>query len=128
MPNHQQLRHCNAVHESNVQPIHSPVTVCGDIHGQFNDLFKLFQTGGHVPETVPLESISNFNLCCFVFMLINHSITKVFARTHAVDGVSWGMAGETISSSTYAVCNSYWQQHQAYAKVLVGIHECYGFF
>lgn len=39
------------IEESNVQPVNSPVTVCGDIHGQFHDLMKLFQTGGHVPET-----------------------------------------------------------------------------
>jgi hypothetical protein len=37
--------------ESNVQPVASPVTVCGDIHGQFYDLIELFRTGGEVPET-----------------------------------------------------------------------------
>ena len=37
--------------ESNVQPVRSPVTVCGDIHGQFHDLMELFRIGGNSPDT-----------------------------------------------------------------------------
>ena len=37
--------------ESNVQPVSAPVIVCGDIHGQFYDLLKLFQTGGEIPNS-----------------------------------------------------------------------------
>ena len=32
-------------------PVKSPVTVCGDVHGQFEDLIELFNIGGKVPDT-----------------------------------------------------------------------------
>jgi len=37
--------------ESTVQPVQSPVTICGDIHGQFHDLLELFRNGGECPHT-----------------------------------------------------------------------------
>lgn len=37
--------------ESNVQPVNAPVTVCGDVHGQFFDVMELFKQGGEPPKT-----------------------------------------------------------------------------
>eukprot|EP01065_Artemidia_motanka_P022227 TRINITY_DN2644_c1_g1_i2.p1 TRINITY_DN2644_c1_g1~~TRINITY_DN2644_c1_g1_i2.p1 ORF type:complete len:347 (+),score=114.29 TRINITY_DN2644_c1_g1_i2:119-1042(+) len=37
--------------EPNVQPVAAPVTIVGDIHGQFYDLLELIRVGGEVPDT-----------------------------------------------------------------------------
>ncbi|KAF1348531.1 Metallo-dependent phosphatase-like protein [Delphinella strobiligena] len=39
------------IEEGNVVAVNAPVTICGDIHGQFHDLMELFRVGGDVPDT-----------------------------------------------------------------------------
>jgi serine/threonine-protein phosphatase 2A catalytic subunit len=39
------------VEESNVVSVAAPVTICGDLHGQFYDLMELFRLGGQCPDT-----------------------------------------------------------------------------
>ncbi|MCJ1457899.1 hypothetical protein MMC28_008268 [Mycoblastus sanguinarius] len=41
--------------ESNIQPVSTPVTVCGDLHGQFYDVLELFRVAGGAPSDVRVE-------------------------------------------------------------------------
>ncbi|KAI9787099.1 MAG: hypothetical protein M1839_003334 [Geoglossum umbratile] len=59
------VREC-LMEESNIQPVRTPVTVCGDIHGQFYDLLELFRVAGGMPHstdvappTVPTRVITS---------------------------------------------------------------------
>ena len=44
--------------ESNIQPVSTPVTVCGDLHGQFYDVLELFRVAGGAPSDVQAEPSS----------------------------------------------------------------------
>lgn len=44
--------------ESNVHLVQSPVTVCGDIHGQFWDVLEIFRQGGDLPDTSYIFMVS----------------------------------------------------------------------
>ena len=56
LPEHDLKHLCEYVQElmleeSTVHPVQSPVTICGDINGQFHDLLELFRNGGECPMT-----------------------------------------------------------------------------
>jgi len=36
--------------EPNIRDVQAPVTICGDIHGQIEDLLEIFQIGGKCPD------------------------------------------------------------------------------
>ena len=52
-PLHVDLAKFESQLESNIQPVSTPVTVCGDLHGQFYDVIELFRVAGGAPSHLP---------------------------------------------------------------------------
>lgn len=55
--------------ESNIQPVSTPVTICGDIHGQFWDLIELLRKGGMAPGTSYIFMVSSLLFILFISVL-----------------------------------------------------------
>jgi serine/threonine-protein phosphatase 6 catalytic subunit len=65
--------------ESNVHLVQSPVTICGDIHGQFWDVLEIFRQGGEAPDTSYI-----FMVCFYVSNYRRELMDRAISSTEVI--------------------------------------------
>lgn len=82
--------------ESNVVHIAAPVTVVGDIHGQFFDLIEIFKIGGYCPDT---------NYLFLGMFTCTHSKRSEICLTERIKTIQATMSIEVFSVSRRYLCS-----------------------
>ena len=93
--------------ESNVVHISAPVTVVGDIHGQFFDMIEIFKIGGYCPDTNYLFLGDYVDRGLFSIETISLLVClklRYPARVHLIRG-NHESRGVTQSYGFYTECN-----------------------
>lgn len=115
-----------------MQEVRCPVTVCGDVHGQFHDLMELFKIGGKSPDTNYLFMGDYVDRGYYSVETVTLLVTlKVWFLLAALKTILQ-LLGYNVSDST-CVC-AYQVRYQERITILRGNHESrqitqvYGFY